>query len=304
MHWRRQWQPTPVFLPGESQGRGAWWAAIYGVAQSRIRLKQLSSSSWFVTAFLPRGKHLLILWLQSLSSVILEPKKINLSLLISASWDVVIPPCLKDFGSQDCPPQPPLLFSFASASRSSNLQLLPCTFSGRFNSKLKHPQLQRAHSNFSEKSPCGDRGSTLKPPSLLCLSGTPPHIAHSSFPSSVSEQFLCSQSGQGLSLVLLWPSFLKNLNGSLFPTSFWYLKPVAFGSTLSYVSILLDTNISCVVIALRQYKEEQEDGFCNIGPIKLQKHNFKERHRGSDSSLVTQVCITEILCGDHELTAW
>ena len=22
MHWRRQWQPTPVFLPGESQGRG------------------------------------------------------------------------------------------------------------------------------------------------------------------------------------------------------------------------------------------------------------------------------------------
>ena len=22
MHWRRKWQPTPVFLPGESQG---WW---------------------------------------------------------------------------------------------------------------------------------------------------------------------------------------------------------------------------------------------------------------------------------------
>ena len=22
MHWRRRWQPTPVFLPGESQGRG------------------------------------------------------------------------------------------------------------------------------------------------------------------------------------------------------------------------------------------------------------------------------------------
>ena len=21
MHWRRKWQPTPVFLPGESQGR-------------------------------------------------------------------------------------------------------------------------------------------------------------------------------------------------------------------------------------------------------------------------------------------
>ena len=90
---RRQWQPTPVLLPGKSHGRrslvgcspwgreesdtteqihfhfslshigecngnplqcsclenprdgGAWWAAIYGVAQSRTRLKRLSSSS-------------------------------------------------------------------------------------------------------------------------------------------------------------------------------------------------------------------------------------------------------------------
>ena len=45
MHWRRKWQPTPVFLPGESQAWGAWWAAVYGVAQSRTRLKRLSSSS-------------------------------------------------------------------------------------------------------------------------------------------------------------------------------------------------------------------------------------------------------------------
>ena len=45
MHWRRKWQPTPVFLPGESQGRGAWWAAVYGVSQSRTQLKWLSSSS-------------------------------------------------------------------------------------------------------------------------------------------------------------------------------------------------------------------------------------------------------------------
>ena len=93
VHWRRKWQPTPVFLPGESHGwrslvgcspwdrwgsdtteqlhfhfslscvgeengtplhcsclenprdGGAWWAAVYGVAQSRTRLKRLSSSS-------------------------------------------------------------------------------------------------------------------------------------------------------------------------------------------------------------------------------------------------------------------
>ena len=96
---RRQWQPTPVLLPGKSRGRrslvgcspwgheesdtterlhfhfslscigegngnplqcsclenprdsGIWWAAVYGVAQSRTRLKRLSSSSsnpWWV----------------------------------------------------------------------------------------------------------------------------------------------------------------------------------------------------------------------------------------------------------------
>ena len=45
MHWRRKWQPTPVFLPGESQGRGSLMPAVYGVAQSRTRLKRLSSSS-------------------------------------------------------------------------------------------------------------------------------------------------------------------------------------------------------------------------------------------------------------------
>ena len=92
-HRRRQWHPTPVFLPGKSHGRrslvgcspwgreesdmterlhfrfsfsrtgegngnplqcsclenprdgGAWWAAVYGVAQSQTRLKRLSSSS-------------------------------------------------------------------------------------------------------------------------------------------------------------------------------------------------------------------------------------------------------------------
>ena len=90
---RRQWQPTPVLLPGKSHGwrslvgcspwgheesdmterlhfhfslscigegngsplqcsclenpwdGGAWWAAVYGVAQSRTRLMRLSSSS-------------------------------------------------------------------------------------------------------------------------------------------------------------------------------------------------------------------------------------------------------------------
>ena len=45
MHWRRKWQPTLVFLPGESQGWEARWAAVYRVTESQIWLKWLSSSS-------------------------------------------------------------------------------------------------------------------------------------------------------------------------------------------------------------------------------------------------------------------
>ena len=44
MHWRRKRQPTPVFLPGESQGQRSLLGC-YGVAQSRTRLTWPSSSS-------------------------------------------------------------------------------------------------------------------------------------------------------------------------------------------------------------------------------------------------------------------
>ena len=103
--WRRQWQPTPVLLPGKSHGwrslvgcspwhrkewdttewlhfhflpsrigegngnppqcsclenprdGGAWWAAIYGAAQSRTRLKRLSSwwLVWYANFFSHRS---------------------------------------------------------------------------------------------------------------------------------------------------------------------------------------------------------------------------------------------------------
>ena len=45
VHWRRKWLPTAVFLPGESQERGAWWVAVFGVTQNQTWLKWLSSSS-------------------------------------------------------------------------------------------------------------------------------------------------------------------------------------------------------------------------------------------------------------------
>ena len=36
MHWRRKWQPTPQCSCLENpRDGGAWWAAVYGVTQSR-----------------------------------------------------------------------------------------------------------------------------------------------------------------------------------------------------------------------------------------------------------------------------
>ena len=37
-HWRREWLPTPVFLPRNSMDRGAWWATVHEVAKSRTQL--------------------------------------------------------------------------------------------------------------------------------------------------------------------------------------------------------------------------------------------------------------------------
>jgi len=51
MHWRRKWQPTPVFLPGESQGWRSLMGCHHGVAESWTRLNRLSSSSSILSLF-------------------------------------------------------------------------------------------------------------------------------------------------------------------------------------------------------------------------------------------------------------
>ena len=46
MHWRRKWQPTPVFLPGESQGRGSVVGCrVWGRTESDTTERLSSSSS-------------------------------------------------------------------------------------------------------------------------------------------------------------------------------------------------------------------------------------------------------------------
>ena len=51
MHWRRKWQPTPVFLPGESQGRGSLlscclWGCTESDTTDATQQQQLLSCVW------------------------------------------------------------------------------------------------------------------------------------------------------------------------------------------------------------------------------------------------------------------
>ena len=57
MHWRRKWQPTPVFLPGESQGRGSlvgcrlWGRTESGTTEATQQRQQQSIHTpciWFL----------------------------------------------------------------------------------------------------------------------------------------------------------------------------------------------------------------------------------------------------------------
>ena len=36
--WRREWQPVPVFTPGESHGQGAWWKPFMGSQSITVKI--------------------------------------------------------------------------------------------------------------------------------------------------------------------------------------------------------------------------------------------------------------------------
>ena len=49
--WRRKWQPSPVFLPGESHGWRSWWARVQWDCQrvhrtERLTLLPFPGSAW------------------------------------------------------------------------------------------------------------------------------------------------------------------------------------------------------------------------------------------------------------------
>ena len=41
--WRRAWQPTTVFLPGESHGQRTWWATVHSVTKSQTQFRRFST---------------------------------------------------------------------------------------------------------------------------------------------------------------------------------------------------------------------------------------------------------------------
>ena len=71
--------------------REAWHAAVPGVTKSQTRLSDWNELNWrLIIAFLPRSKRLLSSWLQSPSAMILEPKKINLSMFPYLNLKILI----------------------------------------------------------------------------------------------------------------------------------------------------------------------------------------------------------------------
>ena len=73
--------PPGSSVHGIFQARVLEWGAIATLTiwtfVSKVMCLLFNMLSSFVIAFLPRSKHLLISWQQSLSAVILEPKKIK-----------------------------------------------------------------------------------------------------------------------------------------------------------------------------------------------------------------------------------
>ena len=101
MHWRRKWQPTPIFLPGESQGRGSLvgcclWGCRVGYDWSDLAAAAANIGLWslcFIAIFKDktdghlRRKHTAIIVMLSWLSSLTGPTENTLAAgTISGSW--------------------------------------------------------------------------------------------------------------------------------------------------------------------------------------------------------------------------
>ena len=81
-----------MFLPWESRGRGARWAAVCGVAQGRTRLKRLSSSSRVRSSTELYHLLVIVVWLLSCVWLFVAPwtGALQASLPFTISWSWLI----------------------------------------------------------------------------------------------------------------------------------------------------------------------------------------------------------------------
>ena len=113
--WRRAWQPTPVFLPGESMDRGAWQATVHRVARVGHSWVAFTTCTFGLVSpfwsFFPKGSLTFDLPSVSHSSLTLSPFTYQKSLdILHITYKIKIPLILQ---SLKWPPLP-LHFVFFS----------------------------------------------------------------------------------------------------------------------------------------------------------------------------------------------
>ena len=90
--WRRAWQPTPVFLPGESHGQRSLVGYSARVAKNQTWLKWLSTSLFLtlwgnpVIQILPVTDQSSFLWLTFWANVLVSFREKKMFFLIIMTW--------------------------------------------------------------------------------------------------------------------------------------------------------------------------------------------------------------------------
>ena len=81
MHWRRKWQPTPVFLPGESQGQGSQVGCrLWGRTESDTTEATQQQQQQDISSYISESFHL----------------KSQVSTYSSIKWVIIFQSCLSD----------------------------------------------------------------------------------------------------------------------------------------------------------------------------------------------------------------